>query len=43
MKDKKFKPLEKMTLETKNLIDGLQLELDKKKLCSEVHKLLKRK
>ncbi len=43
MKDKKFKPLEKMTLETKNLIDGLQLELDKKKLCSEVHMLLKRK
>ena len=43
MKDKKFKPLENMTLETKDLIDGLQLELDKKKLCSEVHMLLKRK
>jgi 2-polyprenyl-3-methyl-5-hydroxy-6-metoxy-1,4-benzoquinol methylase len=41
--EKKFKPLEKMTLETKNLIDNLQLEFDKKKLCSEVHMLLKRK
>ena len=41
--EKKFKPLEKMTQETKNLIDNLQLEFDKKKLCSEVHMLLKRK
>ena len=43
MKNKKFKPLEDITSETKKLIDGLQLELDKKKLCSEVHMLLKRK
>lgn len=42
-KNKKYKPLEDMTFNIKNLIDGLQLELDKKKLCSEVHMVLQRK
>ena len=42
MKNKKFKPLEKISLESKRLIDSLQIQLDQKKLCSEVHMLLKR-
>ena len=41
-KNKKFKPLEKISLES-NFIDGLQIQLDQReRLCSEVHMLLKR-
>ena len=32
MKNKKFKPLEKISLESKRLIDSLQIQLDQKKV-----------
>ena len=40
---KKFTPLNKITYLIKEVIDNLQIQLDKKKLSSEVHMLLKRK
>ena len=42
MRNKKFKPLENISFDNKKLIDNLQIQLDQKKLCSEVHMLLKR-
>ena len=42
-KRKKFMPLFKITNLIKDVIDNLQIQLDKKKLSSEVHMLFKRK
>ena len=42
MRNKKFKPLENISFDSKKLIDNFQIQLDQKKLCSEVHMLLKR-
>ena len=39
---KNYKPLVKITNLLKENIDNIQFQLDKKKLCSEVHMLLKR-
>jgi len=43
MGKKNYKPLQNIIYNMKNIIDSLQLELDKKKISSEVHMLLKRK
>ena len=43
MEKKKYKPLGKIIYNMKSIIDNLQLELDKKKISSEVHMLLRRK
>ena len=43
MRKRNFAPLENEANNIKNEIDSLQLVLDKKKICSEVHMLLKRK
>tara|TARA_B100001093_G_scaffold512017_1_gene581089 strand:+ start:2995 stop:4041 length:1047 start_codon:yes stop_codon:yes gene_type:complete len=43
MEEKKYKPLQNIALDMKNIIDNLQFQLDKKKISSEVHMLLKRK
>jgi len=43
MGKKNYKPLQNIIHSMKNIIDSLQLELDKKKISSEVHMLLKRK
>ena len=40
---KKFTPLNKITYLIKDVIDNIQIQLDRKKLSSEVHMLLKRK
>jgi len=38
-----YKPLRNIIYNMKSIIDGLQLELDKKKISSEVHMLFRRK
>ena len=40
---KKFKPLNNIAYLIKDVIDNMQFQLDKNKLSSEVHMLLKRK